>query len=194
MSFHIFWFNGPPSVGKDTLALYAQGLVPESRHVKIVSRLKAAVADLFNYPIELMEKAKDDPLQAKFGRTIREHQIALGGIVKTIYGENIFGELLADRISTMPKQTPYVVVSDLRTTGDIMPAVVAFGGERNSIVRLHQQGREWEANDQGYGYVDIPGVKAYDIQNPFGDREFAKVLIKGLIKKHRPEAFEGDDL
>src|SRR3972149_3653474 len=155
MSFHVLIMNGPPLVGKDTLALYAQSLNPQSRHVKLSSRLKLSVATLFDYPIELMETGKVDPQYIKYGKTIRDHQIALSESIKSVYGNDIYGRLLADRLLSMPMQTPYVIVSDLRLHEEFLPIVQALGAKRITLLRLHQEGREWEAGTS-FRYIE-PG-------------------------------------
>lgn len=181
--FRVILFNGPPGVGKDTLALYAQSLDSRSRHVKFVSTMKMAVAHLFNYPIELMETAKDDQEHAKFGKTIREHQIAIGLAVRDIYGEEIFGRMLADRILRMPMQTPYVVVSDAGFTGELTALTEAIGPERLTLFRLYQEGKTFAGDSRSYLRGEKFDIKSFDVQNPFGKREEAKFMVKAYIDK-----------
>ena len=180
--FRVILFNGPPGVGKDTLALYAQSFDTRSRHVKFVSTMKMAVAHLFNYPIELMETAKDDKEYIKFGKTIREHQIAIGLAMRDIYGEEIFGRMLADRILGMPMQTPFVVVSDLGFTGELGPLKEAVGAERLTLFRLYQEGKTFDQDSRSYIRGENFGIKTFDVQNPFGKREEAKFMIKTYIE------------
>ena len=181
--FRVILFNGPPGVGKDTLALYAQSFDTRSRHVKFVSTMKMAVAHLFNYPIELMETAKDDKEYIKFGKTIREHQIAIGLAMRNIYGEEIFGRMLADRILGMPMQTPYVVISDLGFPGELGALNEAIGPERLTLFRLYQEGKTFAEDCRSYIRGENFGIKTYDIQNPHGDRAAAKFFIKAFMDK-----------
>lgn len=183
MKFHVIMFNGPPSVGKDTLALYAQSLESRSRHVKYISSVKHAVACLFNYPIELMEKGKDDERYIKFNRTIRQNIIEVSQAIRQAYGQDIYGQMLADRLLSMPMQTPYVVVSDLGTHTELAPVVAALGAARVSVVRLHQAGRTFDGDCREYIKDEQTEAKCYDIENPHGDREHAKVLVRGLVSK-----------
>lgn len=181
--FHILVFNGPPGVGKDTLANYAQSFDSRSRHVKFISTLKQAVAVLFNYPIELMEEGKDDPKYTKFGKRIREHQIALGSALRNIYGEEVFGRMLADRILSMPMQTPYVVISDLGVTGELRALAEAIDRERITLFRVHQEGKTFSGDCREYIRGEDFGIKTYDLQNPLGKREDAKFFVKAFMDK-----------
>ena len=183
MKFHVIMFNGPPGVGKDTLALYAQSLESRSRHVKYITNIKNAVACLFNYPIELMETHKDDGRHVKFGRTIRQNIIEVSQAIRQAYGQDIYGQMLADRLLTMPMQTPYAVVSDLGTHAELVPVVSALGASRVSVIRLHQAGRTFDGDCREYIKNEQTEAKCYDIENPHGDREYAKVLVRGLVSK-----------
>lgn len=176
--FHVIVFNGPPGVGKDTLANYAWAFDTRSRHIKYITPLKMAVAHIFNYPIELMEEGKDDEKYTKFGKRIREHQIAVGSALRNIYGEEIFGRLLADRVLSMPMQTPYVVISDLGVPGELGALKEAIGPERITLFRIHQEGKTFDGDCRSYIRGEDFGVKSFDIINPHGRREEAKFFIK----------------
>jgi hypothetical protein len=131
-----------------------------------------------------METAKDDPEQSKFGRTIRQNLIEVGETLKGIYGGDFFGEVLADRLLTMPMQTPYVVVSDLGFPEELASVVNALKPERVTVVRLHQEGRTFDGDSRNYIQDGQScGARIIDIDNPKGDREYAKVLIRGLVEK-----------
>lgn len=180
--FDVIFFNGPPSVGKDTLANYAQSFDSRSRHIKFITPLKVAVAGMFNYPIELMETGKDDEKYTKFGKRIREHQIAIGSAMRDIYGQEIFGRMLADRILGMPMQTPYVVVSDLGVTGELKAVAEAIDPERIALFRIRQEGKTFDGDCREYVKGEDYGIKrVYDINNPYGFPGEAKFMIKAFM-------------
>jgi hypothetical protein len=182
--FHVVLFNGPPRVGKDTMAMYLQSIWEGSRHLKLSTPLKNAVRELFSYAFEDMEKYKDADSHRVFGKTIREHLISMSeDWVKVQYGKEAFGTLFAQRIMSLPLQTKGVICSDLGFMDELAPLVRALDANRITIVRLRQEGRTFEGDSRSYLDGEKFGIKCYDVENKIGEKEYAYLMIDGLLRR-----------
>ena len=182
--FHVVLFNGPPSVGKDTMALYLQSIWEGSRHMKLATPLKNAVRELFSYAFEDMEKHKDSDSHKVFGKTIRQHLISMSeDWMKVQYGKEAFGELFAQRVLSLPLQTKGVICSDLGFMDELAPLVRALDANRITIVRLRQAGRTFEGDSRSYLEGEKLGIKCYDVENKLNDKDFAYLMIEGLLRR-----------
>lgn len=157
--------NGPPGVGKDTIAarLYAQ---PGYRHFKTAQPLHEA-AEAF--------EAEDKDALCALGVTGREFRILLSEqFIKPHFGPAAFGRLLATRIkrastssrrwqSDSPHQNlPSVaVISDGGFAAELSTLLPV--ADRVLVLRLHRGGKTWEGDSRSYLVWTHPHVLYADI-------------------------------
>lgn len=102
--------NGPPRCGKDTAA--------KAVYATLTSLGKVALLEKFSLPIKrachglLLPYINKDEIDPVLGCTPRQWHIEFSeNFMKKLYGQDIFGRLLAHRINRTP-QPDFVVVSD----------------------------------------------------------------------------------
>jgi hypothetical protein len=182
--FKIFLINGPAGSGKDTaaneLAEYFSGRV-----AKFATPLKDAATAIYcgndravfdSFDTFEMKKV---PHERFFGKTCREVQIAISEqFLKLIHDDNVFGNILAQKIEDKRDQNFPVFVSDSGFRPEAEVLVRKFGPESIVLIRLHREGYTFEGDSRGYINLDDLGVKSFDVNNPEGD-------VKGFYSRLR---------
>lgn len=140
--YRIILVNGPPKSGKDTLA---NAFVKQTTHFGIIGQHRVwgnkekfayplywALAEFFSVTIEWLEEYKDEPVLPN-GVTPRKALQDLSEVwAKNLFGQPVFGDLLAKRIKPTTKLPGnnflrIYIVSDS-----------GFQPEANAVHRVHQ--------------------------------------------------------
>ena len=172
--------NGPPGVGKDTLA---DKLVAAHSFDKfqMKTELNKAVAYHYGMPLaefEAMANArdlKDIQTPALDGKSPREAQIHISeDIIKPKHGKDYFGRMAA--LSCNKQHTTMAVFSDGGFKEEIEPLEQTFNTV--VIIRLHREGYTFEGDSRSY----LEGFEhMYDLNLTEGDIDLAKVEIEGML-------------
>ncbi len=194
-------FNGPPNSGKDTAATrtvnYLNGRMVNGAffrpaHYKFADPIKAAVHQLLGIPQscahfekEFGNEWKNEPQKEMFGRTPRESYIAISeDFAKKLYGESVFGRVLARRFS-LDKQSNIAVVSDGGFLDELVPVVLKFGARNVLHVRVTRPGHTFVGDSRTY--IDVGShpvtkeVKSVELPNP-ADLALFRILTQGVVK------------
>lgn len=193
----IILFNGPPSSGKDTMATMIQGMLKEkSRVVKFAAPLKTVVLHLFcggnsklfhdlDTNAEEKNKGRDDLFFTKVDGTVvscRQAQIDVSeSYLKPLYGQNIFGRILASTIDADP-ETEVFLVSDSGFRPEAEELVRQFGEQNILLFRLHREGFDYSGDSRNYIDLDDIDVKTIDINNITGDVNAALTKVHAEIQ------------
>ena len=152
----IILLNGPPRSGKD----YAGRVFEElgATTYKFATEVKDRTHAIFrlHVPTDHFEDVKDDPRSEFLGATPREAYIRFSeGFMKPLYGDDIFGRLLAQRIRPgVAAVTDSGFVSEAKVLVDQFDDVV--------LVRIHRDGYDFSGDSRSY--INLEG-KCIDINN-----------------------------
>lgn len=193
----IILFNGPPSSGKDTMASMINGLLEESSCVvKFAAPLKTTVLHLFcGGDSRKFYDLDTDPVKKNEGRddifftnldgqvvSCRQAQIDVSEkYLKPIYGQNIFGRILAATIEN-DKDHDVFLVSDSGFRPEAEELVREFGEQNILLVRLHRDGTSYDGDSRSYIDLDDLEVKSVDIENINNDINAALTKVHAEVK------------
>lgn len=198
----VILFNGPPRSGKDVAASIIKASSPS--HVvleKFAWPLKTAVPiaygithDEWRHNYDTSEN-KDTPTEAFFGKTPREVQIALSEtFFKPLHGADIFGRLLARRLSQFARLAiPTLVVSDSGFRDEVLPILDVFGADRVFLFRLHRPGCDFGQDSRSYIHLADLGVRELDIYNTSTLEDFSQAVISSYQTAISPMEILGKD-
>lgn len=171
--------NGPPGVGKDTLAdlMLAKGIVQGKLSFKtpIFKMVKNLLGD-DKYEV-FMEgyndrARKEQPEPWLNGMSRREYMIWVSeALCKPVFGEDCFGVALANTV-----EEHFSVVADGGFESEIKPLVDA--GHRVIIIRLHRDGYSFGGDSRSY----LNGDNVHDVHVISGDPEGTLRLIQNYIE------------
>lgn len=194
----IILFNGPPGVGKDTIAeAVSRGQfitlsdVLRLPPLKFAAPLKRAVRDLYlNGDQDLFNKY-DSPQEKNnakvefLGKSCRELQIAISETYfKPLHGEAVFGRLLASEIkhvlSKNTRKPDNIFISDSGFVPEAQVLIDTFGAENIVLVRLYQEGKDFTGDSRSY--IELPSpVLTIDIDNPIGELDLTVNKLLNLL-------------
>jgi hypothetical protein len=167
-------FNGPPRSGKDTAALKLVKYL-ESGFERFSMPLKASFAAISSSHIDKFgnvdpyEKTKEEIIPW-LGVSYRQYQIDMSEkFFKPLYGEFIFGKLLAERLSSM-RMYDRIVIPDSGFAHEVKPLIDKFGEENIKLVRVHRPGFDFTGDSRSYISGVVPDE--IDIQNDGTQAEF----------------------
>lgn len=147
--------NGPPGVGKDTLALELSKR-PGYRVFHVATELRRMASRLYNAWPAWFEFDKESPQDRLEGRTKREVLIALSErYVKPVHGEEYLGSILNRELRGLPEGEVLVaVIADSGFVAEARPLLRGWTGE---LVRLHRRGFDFSRDSRAYWSVaDLP--------------------------------------
>lgn len=182
----IVFVNGPPRAGKDTvgeiLCRHGAGRrLIQKFAFEVKERTHAAfrIVDETGRPVphDYFEQQKEVPLDCFLGLTPRQAYIAFSEqFMKPIFGEKIFGSLLAKRLEltllAAQQKKGFRHVPDAFTITDsgfmpeALPIVEMFDPEHCTLIRVHRRGCDFSNDSRGYIDLAQFGVKCIDIENP----------------------------
>lgn len=153
---HIVLINGPARAGKDSLAAAFRQVVGNERSSieKFANPLKQMTHAMFgfpNVPSDHFESVKDDAQNGPMPGsrvTWRQAYIAVSErLMKPLFGEDVFGRLLADHLERSTSE--YVFVSDSGFVAEAEVIVRQFPG-RVSLVQVSRKGHSFAGDSRGW--------------------------------------------
>jgi hypothetical protein len=157
----IFLFNGPPRSGKDSAAELGIRTFEGSIFEKFAMPLKSAFAAITGSIIdsygnvEPYESTKGDVIPW-LGVSYRQWQINFSeSHMKPLYGNDIFGRLLAQRIDSLG-DTEKVFISDSGFSEEAKYVANEYGEENVLLVRVHRPGYDFTGDSRSYLYDILP--------------------------------------
>lgn len=188
----IIILNGPPGVGKDTLAAYLTG----HRYAAVKASFKQPMFDIafsmlgvYRYDefIDLYNdrEQKEKPQAILQGKSPRQFMIWISEeVMKPAFGEQYFGNRMVEQVHEMYRDLA-VVISDGGFPEEIKPLVKA--GHEVHICRLHREGFTFDGDSRNY--IDLSGyhhrVKHHDFTMIDGEPEkTVDEIIKTVQWKH----------
>lgn len=188
---HLFLFNGPPRVGKNTAAKLMLIHLKKHKHVyglravefSLATPLKEATHALFgvNRPERFFERTKDTSNYLFFGMTPRQAYINMSEKgVKPQYGKDFFGKVLVNRIEGFKKKFnlsgTLVVITDCGFKDELMPVIDYVGKENMTIIQMEREGCDYSFDSRSY--INVDGIYTVRIPNNEGEPELYERLME----------------
>lgn len=154
--------NGPPRAGKDSLARMLMAKVPGTQLAKFAAPLKEHCARAWGVSLDWIEQNKDKPFRA--GKTFREVLISYSEYhMKSLFGPDVFGELLRDFILANPDVERWVV-SDSGFADEAY--VLIRAGFDVRLVQVSRPGYDFSGDSRGWLKLPVrtSGVSASNLQ------------------------------
>lgn len=167
--------NGPPGVGKDTLARFLRVKYNFSEH-KFAEPLKRGAHALLGLPLahNSFELTKDEKLKAFYGKKPRDFYIHVAeNCMKECFGRQIFGHLLVRSVAPDFDKGINCVVSDSGFIDELIPVIEAFGGNNILVVTLSRIDCSFENDSRNYLSVEM--LRNHQVQH------FHMDLVRGAI-------------
>ena len=162
----VIFLNGPPRCGKDTLAEHIAKVLPGFTVVKFAHVLKEKTHALYGapeIPHDFFEHCKDELSTFFLGVTPRQAYIAVSEkLLKPLHGEEIFGELLVNKMSTLNGRA--FIISDSGFVSEANPVLKEYGAENCALIRIHAKGRGCSFRNDSRSYINLP-CESFDIEN-----------------------------
>lgn len=145
--------NGPPGVGKDTLAdLLADKIGPSAERFAFKDSLYHETAQHFDVSEEWLKRIANDRSKKEVwhpslnGLSPRQALIHVSEkVIKPLHGKSFFGDRLRETVLLSPCE--YAIVSDGGFLDEIPPLVRSFDVQ---VVRLHREGYTFEGDSRSY--------------------------------------------
>lgn len=188
----IIILNGPPGVGKDTLAAYLTG----HGYAAVRASFKQPIFDiafsmLGDYRYDKFfalyddREQKEKPQEILQGMSPRQFMIWISEeVMKPVFGEQYFGDRMVEQIHEIYRNLA-IVISDGGFPEEIKPLVRE--GHEVHICRLHREGFTFDGDSRNY--IEMSGyhhcVKHYDFNMIEGDpQKTVDEIIKTVQWKH----------
>lgn len=175
--------NGPPGVGKDTIAKELSFWF-NSQVISMKEPMFAIVRDILGHDtfIQFMLKyndrdQKEKPQYFLGGKSPRQIMIWISEeVIKPVFGDRHFGNLAAEKVDKM--QGCKIVFSDGGFPSEIIP-LIEYGHDVH-LVRLHREGYSFEGDSRNY--IRLPGLigdfyHEYDLKLDHGKVDEACIEI-----------------
>ena len=137
----IFYLNGPPSSGKNTLCDYIVSKNQTFTEESNAGPLKRAVCALHSISdaerkyLESTPARKNEKYDKFYGRSWRELCIEMSeNFAKKEYSPAFFGDSLINRIKSNPKNR--IIITDSGFGPEIMPVIEEFGSKNIHLIKL----------------------------------------------------------
>lgn len=180
----IVLLNGPPRVGKDTIARHLLAHLPGLRQ-GFADELKARTHEALGLdaePFARFEAVKDVPLPEFGGFTPREAYIRFSEyFAKPILGPRIFGMWWLQRWRRGAPAAPLVVIPDGGFREEPEPLAEEFGREALLLVRLHGAARGKTFAGDSRSHIGLAGVETVDVET---GPEGAKIAAGDAVLRH----------
>lgn len=182
---YVILFNGPPRVGKDTIAdllmrtLYGGSTMRRERATFKEPMMKAAL-EIFGIPEEEYDARKDQP-HPTWGISLREWMIDFSeSFMKPRFGKDVWGAAAHSRIDWWGTRPGIVVFTDLGFREEYEFVVSQTVPHKVATVQVTRGGVDW-ANDSRR-YVDTaPGTHLITLSND-GTPHDAMVRLWGHLR------------
>ena len=179
--------NGPPGVGKDTIASsllklgFANGIESFKAPVFEIAESMLGMVGYARFKKAYNDRAcKERPCDAFGGLSPRQLMIHISeSVIKPLFGDEYFGKRMVESINNGYVNGEVVVVPDGGFGSEITPLLRA--GHGVIVVRLHRKGFTFEGDSRSYLETDDM-VKAVDITLHDGDIEGAVKSVMEVIK------------
>lgn len=159
--------NGPPRVGKDTASeVLAAAIDAEVAVIKFTKPVKDMTHARFGLVCEhdAYEVLKDTPLREFGGLTPRQAYIETSDRLKAERGPDAVAQLF---VEAMMASTARVIINpDLGFDFEAQAVVDQLGADKVVIIRISCEGHDFSSDCRGW--VHLPGVESYDVQNAHG--------------------------
>lgn len=187
----IIGFNGPPRVGKDTIAtalmdlLDSEGVtnLPIQRQALAATMRDGAAAILgMNLTTERYNEIKDDPLDVLGGGTFRRFMIDMSEVfVKGVYGRDFWSRLLHARNKTWWDRIPSILlVTDIGFKEE-----VEFFCNHSALylnVRVDRPGCDFKNDSRSYIMAQNYGGKDFALTNDSTPEAAAQEVARVMYK------------
>lgn len=160
----VILLNAPPRAGKDTggdaiLSFFG------GEKLKFSDPLKDGTHTAWGLSVatDHFESRKDEPADEFGGITPRKAYIDHAEeYMKRLYGHDVYGKILARRITEYPQGT-LIVVPDSGFAAEAAPVVERVGAENVLLIRIFRDGKDFSNDSRSY--ISLPGVQAVEIVN-----------------------------
>lgn len=169
---NIFLLNGPPRSGKDATGKLLAQMLPDTCVLKFAEPVKMVAHTAMRMlrgegvvPLsEAFDFCKDAPNPYFFDKTPREVYIATSeAYCKPLFGENIFGQLLATKIKKKKEEgITNFIITDAGFAGESKVLNEQFG-DQIFVLNLNRHGTSF-VNDSR-GRLPVSNWQEYEIHN-----------------------------
>ena len=171
----IVLLNGPASSGKDHAAKYIVSNYKQAKLDKFARVLKERTHALYGFPWRewyYYEDCKDKPSDDFYGITPRQAYIGVSEkYFKPMHDDYIFGRLLEKELENDPSML--VAVSDSGFESEAKVLIQRYGVKNVILIRIHREGFTFADVNDSRGYIELPEIAQFDIDNP-GDKVFTE--------------------
>lgn len=181
-----FILNGPPGIGKDTIAKYVTDHDSSFKQLEFKAGLYTATADRYMVDRDWFKEVAVDRVwkETKFvslgNVTPREAMIDTSeNYIKPKYGKTYFGNALIRASEQYPVDN--FVVSDGGFVEEVL-ALVEGGHEVHIIQLIH---KDFNFNGDSRGYVVVPGAYLHHIEIEMGNPEAGYLAFLEILTVER---------
>lgn len=168
----IILLNGPPYVGKDTLADHLVGTLPGCVKHRMSYELKVRTHRLYDCPRDSWDNAdyydavKDLPSEDFHGISPRQAYINVSEkYFKPLHGQDFFGRLFVRWMRKTSPEPRIIAIPDSGFAGEMPPLIREVGPMRVLLVRIHGTARGKTFNGDSRSHISLPGVLTTDAFN-----------------------------
>ena len=186
----IILLNGPPHCGKDTAAKFIKEHLGRTTEIHkfagplkyITSAFAEYMGDMHSNVLSDEPNVKNSPNKYLLGKSPREFQISISeDWMKQLYGESVFGEILANRIMSIPDwQSRAFIVSDSGFRLEAEELIKAFGANNILLIRLHRTNCNFSIDSRSYIELADLNVTEVDIENNSSLSSLRECLVKTI--------------
>lgn len=192
---YIVGFNGPPRVGKDTIALALQQLLDEFTESTPVHR-QALAATMREGAAAILgmsggdkwyNEIKDQPLELLNGGTFRQFMIDMSeSFVKNIHGKDFWARLMHHRNQHWWTSVPTIlIVTDIGFTAEV--EYLCNHSEKYLNVRVDRPGDyDFKNDSRGYVAAQVYGGMDFAYTNDDTPEHAAKEILERMFKLGYP--------
>lgn len=187
---YVLGFNGPPKVGKDTIATCVQTIldregcnIPVHRQALAATMRDGAAAILgMNGGDKWYNEIKDQPLDVLGGGTFRRFMIDMSeSFVKRIHGQDFWARLMHSRNQTWWNSIPSImIVTDIGFKDEVQFLCEHSTSYLN--VRVDRPGTDFSNDSRGYCAAQSYGGKDFALTNDGTPEEAAEEVVRMMHK------------